>query len=237
MSRPRPSWVYRAVVGVLRPLVSLITRPRRWRGAEHLPDVPFILVANHLSVFDPFTLLHFLADHGVYPSVLAKASLWRYPVVGWVMRKVGAVPVHRQTSEAKGALVAAEAALAAGHAVMLFPEGTTTQDPDLWPMVAKTGAARLALRTGVPVIPVAHWGAQRVIPNTGVGFRPFPPTPSDVVAGPPLDLADLRDREDDPTAWVEATERMMAWITAELAAIRREPPPAVPWDRDVPGGR
>jgi len=232
VTRPTPPWVYRAVVALLRPPMCLITRPRRWRGAEHLPDGPFIAVANHISVLDPFTTLHFLVDHGVYPSVLAKASLWRVPVVRWVVRRAGAVPVHRESAQASGALVEAEAALAAGYAVLVFPEGTTTQDPHDWPMAAKSGAARLALRTGATVVPVAQWGAQRVIPNRGhVAFRPFPAKPSEVVAGPPVDLADLLDRADDPAAWAIATSRMMTRITGQLAEIRGEDPPAEPFVR------
>ncbi|GAB2599679.1 lysophospholipid acyltransferase family protein [Pseudactinotalea suaedae] len=226
--RPRPPWVFRAVVAVLRPLMRLVTRPR-WRGAENLPDGPFIIVANHISVFDPFTLIHFLVDHDVWPAVLAKDSLWRYPVVGWVVRQVRAVPVHRGSAGARGALAGAETAIAAGYAVLIFPEGTTTQDPDIWPMRAKTGAARLALRTGAAVVPIAQWGAHEVIPVSGKGFRPFPRTPSDVVAGPPVDLSDLVERADDPAAWEEATTRMMARITAQLAGIRGEAPPAVPF--------
>lgn len=235
-ARPRPPWVFRAVVAVLRPPMCLITRPRRWRGAEHLPEGPFIVVANHLSVFDPFTLLHFLVEHDVHPCVLAKASLWRYPVVGWVLRQVQAVPVHRNTPSAQGSLEAARIALEAGYAVMLFPEGTTTLDPQTWPMRAKTGAARLALRTGATVIPIAQWGAQRVIPNRGrKGFRPFPPATVDVLAGPPVELGDLRARPDDPAAWEEATARIMARITDQLAQIRGETPPAVPFDRGAAG--
>lgn len=229
--RPKPPPVFRAVVAVLRPLMLLITRPRRWRGSEHLPDGPFIVVANHLSSFDPFTLLHYLVDNGVWPRVLAKESLWRYPVVGWVVRKVKAVPVHRESAHAKGALVDAEEALAEGYAVVVFPEGTTTQDPGTWPMKAKTGAARLALRTGATVVPIAQWGAQNVIPAAGRAFKPFPPTPSDVLAGPPVDLSDLLDRADDPAAWEEATTRMMARITSQLAEIRGEAPPEVPFVR------
>src|SRR5690606_19398821 len=120
--RPRPPLVFRVVVAILRPFMWLITRPRRWRGAEHLPDGPFIAVANHLSTFDPFTLLHLLVGHGVWPCVMGKESLWRYPVVGWVVRQVRAVPVHRETADARGALADAEGALAAGYAVLVFPE-------------------------------------------------------------------------------------------------------------------
>lgn len=229
--RPRPPLVFRAVVALLRPAMVLVTRPRRWGGAEHLPEGPCLLVANHVSVFDPFTLIHFLVDNGVWPCVLAKESLWRYPVVGWVMRQVRAVPVHRESDRAGGALVEAEAALAAGHAVLMYPEGTTTQDPQGWPMRAKTGAARLALRTRATVVPVAQWGAQAVIPSSGRGFRPLPPKPSEVLAGAPVDLRDLYDRADDPAAWTEASTRIMARITAQLAEIRGEAPPEVPFVR------
>jgi 1-acyl-sn-glycerol-3-phosphate acyltransferase len=227
VSRPEPPRIYRRIVAVCRPLMRAMTSPRRWRGSEHLPDGPFVVVANHISVFDPFTLLHFLVDHDVYPSVLVKASLWRYPVIGSLLTRVGAVPVHRGSADASGALVAAQTALSQGFAVMLYPEGTTTLDPQEWPMRAKTGAARLALLTGAPVIPVALWGAQRVIPSRGrVGFWPIPRKPVDVVAGPPVDLDDLRERADDPAAWVEATDRMMDRITGQLAQVRGETPPA-----------
>lgn len=234
--RAAPTRVYRAAVGLCRPFVRMITRPRRWRGAEHLPGPPFLVVANHISVFDPFTMMDFLTDHGIYPAVLAKASLWRYPVVAWVLRQAGAVPVHRQRADARDALTSAEEALGRGHVVLMFPEGTTTLDPCDWPMRAKTGAARLALRSGVPVVPIAQWGAQRVIPNKGrVWCRPFPPTPSDVLAGAPVDLADLRHRSDDPDAWLEATARIMARLTEQLAQIRGEEPPEEVFDRRSAG--
>lgn len=229
--RPKPPWVFRAVVTLLRPPMWLITRPRRWRGAEHLPDGPFIAVANHISVFDPFTLIHYLVNHGVWPCAMAKESLWRYPIVGWVVRQVKAVPVHRETAGAGGALADAEAALAAGYAVLIFPEGTTTQDPETWPMKAKSGAARLALRTGATVVPIAQWGAQRVIPTSATGFWPFPPKPVDVVAGTPVDLSDLLDRAEEPAAWEETTNRIMSRITDLLAGIRGEIPPDVPFVR------
>lgn len=200
--------------------MRLLTRPRRWRGAAHLPDGPFLIVANHLSVFDPFPVLHFLVEHDVYPCVLAKASLWRVPGLGWLLRQIRAVPVHRNSAVAVEALHEGEAALADGYAVLLFPEGTTTTDPDLWPIPAKTGAARMALRTGVAVIPLAHWGAQQVIPNRGGAFRPLPPKAVDVVVGPPIDLDDLRDRPDDPHAWAQASNRIMERLREQLEQIR-----------------
>jgi 1-acyl-sn-glycerol-3-phosphate acyltransferase len=225
--RPPPPRLFRAAVAALRPAMLAITR-RDWHGSEHLPEGPCIVAANHLSMFDPLCVGHYLVDHGLYPRAMAKASLFRAPVVGRLMRGAGAIPVERGSSTCD-ALGAAAAALTEGWAVLVFPEGTTTQDPDVWPMRAKTGAARLALRTGVPVVPLAQWGAQQVVPTFGYGFRPFPPARSSVLAGPAVDLDDLRDDPEDPAAWTEATERIMRRITEQLAVIRGERPPAQPW--------
>jgi 1-acyl-sn-glycerol-3-phosphate acyltransferase len=70
--------------------------------------------------------------------------------------------VERGSVEAVKSLDALSDALHEGGAVVIYPEGTTTREPDLWPMRGKTGAARLALITGAPVIPIANWGAERV---------------------------------------------------------------------------
>ena len=73
--------------------------------------------------------------------------------------------------------------------MIVYPEGTATRDPDLWPMVGKTGAARLALTTGAPVIPVAHWGAQDILPYGTSKPHLFPRKTVRMVAGPPVDLS------------------------------------------------
>lgn len=230
--RPQPSWVYRGVVTVLRPVVFLLTR-HRWSGQENLPRGPFIAVVNHLSVFDPLTVLHYCVDNGVHPRVLAKASLWGVPVLGWVLRRMGAIPVHRDSSDAMVSLDAAARALADGYAVLIYPEGTTTKSPQMWPMTAKSGAARLALRTGATVIPIAHWGAQRIIPPSS-GRVHLRSTTSQVRAGAPVALDDLADRAGERSAWEEGTARMMSAITAILAQLRGQRPPAEPFDRRLP---
>ena len=58
--------------------------------------------------------------------------------------------------------------------IAIFPEGTLTRDPDLWPMAARTGAARMALEAGVPVVPVAQWGAQRLLGRYSKVLKPIP---------------------------------------------------------------
>src|SRR5690606_36211530 len=131
-------------------------------------------------------------NNGVPPRFLAKASLFDTPVVGWVMRALDQVPVYRGTSKAKDAVDDGVTVLRRGQVIAMFPEGTLTRDPDLWPMVARTGAARMALTTGVPVVPVAQWGAQRLLGRYSKVLKPIPRKRVTVVAGPPVDLDDLR---------------------------------------------
>ncbi|UNX53874.1 1-acyl-sn-glycerol-3-phosphate acyltransferase [Georgenia sp. TF02-10] len=235
MASRRRSAAYRVaavvVVGVLR-----LTTRRTWRGGEHLPRTGgFIAVANHVSNFDPLTVADFLNAHGAPPRFLAKDTLFDVPLLGVALRALGQIPVRRGTDRAAEALVAAEAALAAGECVVVFPEGTHTRDPGEWPMRGRTGVARLALRTGAPVVPLAQWGAQQVIPRFTATVHPFPPRPVVVVAGSPVDLSDLYGRPLDAAVLTEATARVMVAITALLAGVRGEVPPARPYDVRVDG--
>ena len=227
---PRANRAYRNAARVLRPLLYAITR-RDWRGAEHLPTgTGFIAAGNHMTNIDPVTFAHYLYDHGVAPKILAKSSLFGVPVVGWVLRTTGQIPVYRNTAQAGDSLRAAEVALAEGECVAVFPEGTLTRDPGLWPMTAKTGVARLALTSRAPVVPIAQWGAQDLLGRYAKVFKPIPPKRVTVVAGPPVDLADLYDRPLDAATLREATARVMAAITALLADVRGETPPERPYD-------
>jgi len=226
----RSNRAYRTIARIIRPMLFAITR-RDWRGAEHLPtEGGFIAAANHMTNVDPLTFAHFLYDNGVAPRILAKASLFSVPVVGAVLTASGQIPVFRNTTEAGKSLQAAVAALEAGECVAVFPEGTLTRDPDLWPMVGKTGIARLALTTRVPVIPAAQWGPQNLLGRYKKLFKPFPPKKITIVAGPPVDLSDLYDRPMNTATLREATERVMAAITGLLEEIRGEQAPAVRFD-------
>ncbi len=230
MHPPRANRAYRNVARIVRPVLVAITR-RDWHGAENLPEGRgFIAASNHMTNVDPVTFAHFLYDNGVAPKILAKASLFRVPVLGWVVRATGQIPVHRNTTDAGRSLSQGQAALDAGECVAVFPEGTLTRDPDLWPMVAKTGVARLALATRAPVVPIAQWGAQGLLGRYSKVFKPFPPKKVTIVAGPPVVLDDLYDRPLDAATLREATDRVMDAITALLADIRGEEPPAVRFD-------
>jgi 1-acyl-sn-glycerol-3-phosphate acyltransferase len=158
LARRRLGFWRRLVVVLVRPTMQVMSR-RDWRGMEHIPPTgPAILVANHMSHADPFVLGHYVYDAGRWPRYLAKASVFRLPLVGRLLYAVEQIPVERGTIDAVKALDAAVDALKAGKAVLIYPEGTTTKEPDLWPMRGKTGAARLWLATGAPMIPVVMWG-------------------------------------------------------------------------------
>ena len=103
-------------------------------------------------------------------------------------------------------------------------------------MVGKTGAARLALTTGAPVIPIAHWGAQDILPYGSKKVHLFPRKTVRMVAGPPVDLSAYAGQRLGASTLRAATADIMADITALLAKIRGETPPALPWDPDT-GGR
>lgn len=238
MRHPPTNRLYDRLARILRVPLLGMTR-RTWTGAENLPDGAFIAAANHMSNIDPLLTAHFLYDNDIAPRIMAKSSLFTVPVLGWALRKTGQIPVYRGTAQAGDALVAAREALDEGHCVLVFPEGTLTRDPDLWPMVAKTGTARLALMAKVPVIPLAQWGATSLMARYSAVLKPIPPKQIWVSAGPPVDLADLYDRPNDGAVLREATERISDAITGLLAGIRQETPPAERFDprKQSSGGR
>jgi len=226
----RPNWAFRTVVTLVRPLAVLLLK-RDWRGAENLPsDQGFIAVSNHLSYVDPLTFGHFLYNNGHPPRFLAKHELFKLPFVGRVLKSGDQIPVYRGTSQAKDSLNYAREVIARGDMIAMFPEGTLTRDPDMWPMVARTGAARLALETGAPVIPVAQWGAHLLLAPYSKKPDLFPRKPMIVVAGPAIDLDDLRKRPIDNEVLRAATDRIMATLTAMIGEIRGETPPEKPFD-------
>ena len=146
-------------------------------GGEHLPRSGGALLAcNHVSDVDPIYDVAFTISHGRMPRFLAKAELWKIPVVRSVMAGGRHIPVQRASTRAADAYKEAIEALRRGEVVVFYPEGTFTADPDGWPMKAKNGIGRIALVTGAPVIPVANWGTQNLVPADRRP-RPFPARP------------------------------------------------------------
>jgi 1-acyl-sn-glycerol-3-phosphate acyltransferase len=233
--RPDPGYSYSRAwrivsVILLRPLLHLLLK-RDWAGQENIPPKRgLILAANHMSYADVLAMALFSFESGHYPVFLAKDSLFRVKVLGHVVARLGQLPVHRGKLDAAVVLRDAERAITEGACVVIYPEATCTRDPDLWPMIAKTGVARLAISTGAPVIPVAHWGAQRVLPYGSARPHLFPRRTIQMVAGPPVDLTAYRDKPLTADTFRDATAAVMHDITALLAGLRGEQPPAVPYD-------
>lgn len=223
-----PAFIFGA--GILRPLLNLIVK-KDWRGAEKLPKTgAAIVVCNHLSYLDPLTFSHFLYSNGRAPRYLGKDSVFRIPVIGWVIKATGQIPVHRESKDAVKGLEHAIAVLKAGHLLGVYPEGTLTRDGNLWPMKAKTGVARLALITGAPVYPCASWGPEKVIPPYGKKIKLFPRTKVSIIVGDPIDFSKWRGRESDPQALEEASDHIMDEITHLLEILRNEKAPEERFD-------
>ncbi|GAA4074728.1 lysophospholipid acyltransferase family protein [Nonomuraea soli] len=232
MSRPnRPTrfWEWLAVV-IVKPLSRLLVK-KDWRHGERVPrQGGLIIAANHLSWSDPVLISHFLYNNGRWPVILAKSGLFEVPVLRVAVKALLAIPVYRGSTDAAKSLDISRERLRNGAAVLFYPEGTCTRDPELWPMQGKTGVARLALETGAKVIPVAHWGAQELLPYGSSKPKPFPRKTFAVSVGEPVDLSKYEGQPMRGKVLKEATNDIMMAITHQLAELRGEKAPEKPWE-------
>ncbi len=230
MPRRRMGFWYTVAVLLLRPPWRVMTR-HDWRGASHLPRAGGVVVCtNHISHADPLAFAHFLFDNGRLPRFLVKSGMFSLFFIGTVLRGARQIPVYRESADAGKAFAAAVAAVRRGECVAIYPEATLTRDPGLWPMVGKTGAARVALTTGAPVIPVAQWGAQDVLAPYGRRLHLVPRRTVHVLAGPPVDLSEFEGHDLNAVVLREATEKIMSAITRLLEDLRGETAPSVRLD-------
>ncbi|GAA1921762.1 lysophospholipid acyltransferase family protein [Nocardioides hwasunensis] len=223
-------WAFVVAAGILKPTLLTATS-RTWIDGEKIPASGGCIVAlNHISHVDPLLSAHFVYDHGRLPRYLAKSSLFSNTYLGGFLTSAGQIPVERLTRNAIGAYDAAVRAIGEGECIVIYPEGTLTRDPDLWPMKGKTGAARIALATGCPVIPVGQWGAQEILPPYTKTPHLVPRKHVTMKAGDPVDLADLVAAPHTPEATAVATDRIMAAITGLVEDVRGGTAPAVRLD-------
>ncbi len=228
-TRGRMPLALRIAVAVVYPLAGLLFR-LRYRHPERIPATgPVLLVINHISILDPLACARLVWDNGRVPHFLAKESVFRGPG-GPLLRSAGQIPVARFTADAHEALHAAEADLAAGNVVVIYPEGSVTRDPDWWPMESRTGVARLALTTDAVVLPVAQWGPQWTHDYHAKKLHLRLRTPADYLVGQPVDLSAERARlrAGEPlTAKLlkETTDLIMTRVRDQLAELRGEPAP------------
>ncbi|CAN5325072.1 hypothetical protein BH18ACT14_BH18ACT14_02920 [soil metagenome] len=197
-SSSKPSLLYQVIARGSSPLVYGLFRLRA-EGRENLPAQGFVLAANHLSNFDPWPL-----GLAVYPRPLrfmAKAELYK-PVLGAILEACGAFPVRRGERDPEAYRTAVRLAQE-GEIVAMFPEGTRRAKGARKKWVARPhpGAARIALAAGVPLVPAAVIGGDRI---ARLG-------PLRVRLGPPIDTADLVGIPRREAA-ERATERLMKGI-------------------------
>lgn len=209
-------WICRAV---MYPLTRVLGR-RKFRGLEKLNRPgPMIVVANHISHLDPIYDAVLIDKAGRMPRIMAKASLWKLPVVGSALRGTRQVPVYRAGEDGPSAVDAARAVLAEGGVVLIYPEGTVTREPDFWPMRPRPGVAALALSGDYPVVPVVHWGTQQVYNSYrtagGRKLRLWPRQDVVVAVGDDIDLSEYRPQ---PASSPSATASASAAATGTGAA-------------------
>ena len=212
--------LYLLVKAVLKPWLATWFR---WHieGLGNIPRKgPAILAINHIAYLDPLAASYVVDRAGRIPRFLAKAELFDDKRIAWILKGIGQIPVKRGTATAPMALDAALAALAKGRLVIIFPEGTITRDPDLHPMEGKTGLARLALQSKVPVIPAAIWGTANIWPK-GYAKRWRPRQEILVRVGEPFHPT---GDPESPEDWRTTMEDVMQRITLLLAGLRSAVP-------------
>jgi 1-acyl-sn-glycerol-3-phosphate acyltransferase len=204
----------------------------RWHGPNRLPaEGAFVLAPNHYTNIDPLVVGTAVWVSRRPPLFLAKASIFDVPVVGKLMSGMGQIPVERSgRTRTSNPLQGGGGLVKNGGAVIVYPEGTLTRDPDLWPMRGKTGAARIALENDVPLIPMAHWGTQRILPRYSKRLNLFRKAHVDILFGEPMDLSAYRGRPIDQQLLQQVTDELMTEITKLVEQLRGEQAPARRWD-------
>jgi 1-acyl-sn-glycerol-3-phosphate acyltransferase len=217
---------YYLAKAIIKPWVAVWLRCSI-EGVESIPrEGPAIIAFNHISYLDPFVAAYVVDKARRRPRFLAKGELFDDKRVAWILKGAKQIEVRRGTRDAPVALDHALDALDRGQAVVIFPEGTITDDPDLKPMAARSGAARLALSSGAPLIPAALWGTQNLWPK-GYAQHWWPPGQDVVVrVGEPMKLS---PPEPSQQQWQRASVELMERISMLVAGLV----PAVP-DRRRP---
>lgn len=184
--------------------------PLKIKGAQYVPRTgSALLVSNHLSMIDPF-VVGFAANRPV--NFMAKEELFRTPVVGFLIRKLGAFPVDRSRRDPASMRVALTV-LKEGELLGMFPEGTRSTTGEM--LEFQTGAARLASRTQALLIPVA-------VINTDHGLPPgkfIRPARISIVFGEPIELTELSEKPRDE----ETLNRALELIKDKIEALHNTP--------------
>ncbi|MCU1404307.1 MAG: 1-acyl-sn-glycerol-3-phosphate acyltransferase [Glaciihabitans sp.] len=229
-ARSEKTPIFRFLAAVVLPPMHLLARYVLHNPQKVPASGAFVLAPNHFTEIDPVVMGIALWKVGRMPRFLAKASLFTIPVVGWLLRRSGQIPVDRAGTRGSDPLGAARKIANEGLGVVIYPEGSLTRDPDLWPMRGKTGAVRIALQQGIPIIPAAHWGTQKVMPRYARRISLFPRKTIHITFGDPVDLSAFQGRGLDSKTLAEATDVVMQAITVLVEELRNESAPLERWD-------
>jgi len=216
--RARAYAITRVFVRLLMPLLGGITV----RGGENIPERgPILLAVNHRAYMDP-PYLSMVTKRQLH--LMAKEQLFKIPVFGSYIRALGAFPVKRGAPD-RGAIRQAIEELKAGHVLGIFPEGTRAEPGTLLP--AERGFALIAKQTGIPIVPIALEGTDRVHPRHAKRLHRAHVT---ATVGRPVTAGEMLAANADPdkdalTIIGEATTRMIAALMIEPVTILSAPPP------------
>lgn len=215
------------IAGLVIPVFAAMTKITIKRGA--LPARgPFVIAPNHYSEIDPIVMGIVVWKLGRTPRFLAKASLFKVPGLGALMRFSGQIPVERQSAaKVSEPLEAAEVLTRQGSGLIVYPEGTLTKDENLWPMQGKMGALRMALQSNIPLYPAAHWGTQHLMGRYAKKISVIPRSHITVVVGEEMDLWAYRNKPITKELLEKATADLMRQIAGLLGELREETPPKV----------
>lgn len=157
------NWFYRFAYTIAWPFIRLFC-PFRAVGLENLPEGGAVLCANHASAMDPI-IIGLSLPKNINMVIMAKEQLFRIPLLGPVLRALGVFPVNRGGSDL-AAMKTAMKSLTAGRRLLVFPEGTRVERQG--DVEAKGGAAMLAIRAGVPMVPIYCGGRHKLFHRTTV---------------------------------------------------------------------
>jgi 1-acyl-sn-glycerol-3-phosphate acyltransferase len=185
------------------------------------PDGPVLVAGNHVSHFDPLAHGYLLTGAGRRPRYLAKSELWHNAFLRKVLNGTHQIPVDRGTGRS-APVDAALKGLDEGQCVVVYPEATTTRNPDKTPMQGKTGIARIALRSGAPVLPLAVWGTHHILQRGEKGLNYG--RAIWVRAGRPMEFDEYAGRGEDPAVLRKVTDEVMDELTRLVQEMRRDYP-------------
>lgn len=232
---------------LFRPFTHPLLAPMaiKAEGLEGIPaEGPCIIAANHRSYLDPVVLSAVALRRGRKLRYLGKREVFDVPVFGQFARMLGQIRVDRGSGQARPLQEAVDA-LDRGEAIGIFPQATIPRGREFFAhrLEGKTGVARLAAATGVPVIPIALWDTEKIWPRKEKIPKPFELArrrPVHARVGPPMYLAAPPGGEEDPAAMHELTQQVLEGIQQLLPAEVAYPPPPTPeqiremWPSNIP---